>query len=158
MTNCKMCRSWLLATFTQSLCPCIAQISELCMYIALSVDTALDRYGKDEQYVLSEYHDEHPPNHQTPNRDSCCVLNNNFAYPQPSTCVILCPLRTAFLRPRLHGNAYGKTHRINANAIAKKLPSTRNIHRIVSSHTRQLRLHPTAGKAAVHMPNLYVAL
>ena len=29
--------------------------------------------------------------------------------------------------------AYGKTHRINANAIAKKLPPTRNIHRIVSS-------------------------
>jgi len=35
------------------------------------------------------------------------------------------------VRPRPHGNAYGKTHRINANAIVKKLPSTRNIHRIV---------------------------
>ena len=44
-----------------------------------------------------------------------------------------------------HGNAYGKTHRINA--IAKKLPSTRNIHRIVSVHTRQLRLAPTTGKS-----------
>ena len=39
------------------------------------------------------------------------------------------------LRLVLHGNAYGKTHRINANAIAKKRPSTRNIHRIVSVHT-----------------------
>ena len=66
--------------------------------------------------------------------------------------------RVPTARPRPHGNANGKTHRINANAIAKKLPPTRNIHRIVSSHTRQLCLAPTTGKAAVHMPSLYVAL
>ena len=62
------------------------------------------------------------------------------------------------LKPRLHGDKNGKTHRSNANAIAKNLPSPRNIHRIVSNSTRRLRLHPNAGKATVHMPNLYVAL
>ena len=37
-----------------------------------------------------------------------------------------------YFRPRLHGDENGKTHRRNANATAKNLPSPRNRHRIVS--------------------------
>ena len=56
-----------------------------------------------------------------------------------------------------HEDAYGKTHTQTQSQSQKRLPSTRN-RRIVSVHTRQLRLVPTAGKAAVHMQSLYVAL
>ena len=57
---------------------------------------------------------------------------------------------THTLRPRLHGDENGKTHRSNANATAKNLPSPHNIHRIVSSSTRRLRLHPNAGSCSTY--------